>query len=253
MTSARDWIKRVWAGPLCSTSWTSSRPHMRSVSARYWPVSPPRVQRVAAVAVFGAAVHGALPVGTGALAVRAAFWVGARVHDDGGAQLGLAVLHKQAKVKHQRIGKRGGPLSSGDCVIRYSDDPVVTSTGTSVFLFLQSQGNKNPRRRVALLISHFLQPQSLGGEEATRWPRRRGVKCSGCVSVYCCISWYPSYKQGSYVDRWISRTLNQMSTTKRKSWYKHEKFRKCCVLRAYAGFYFERLSLKNILIMSNSA
>jgi len=29
--------------------------------------------------------------------------------------------------------------------------------------------------------------------------------------------------------------------------------KKCCVLRAYAGLYLERLSLKNILIISNSA
>jgi len=57
----------------------------------------------------------------------------------------------------------------------------------------------------------------------------------------------------THVDRWISRTLNQMSMTKLKSRYKHEKFRKCCVSRAYAGLYFERLSVKNILIISNSA
>jgi len=37
-------------------------------------------------------------------------------------------------------------------------------------------------------------------------------------------------------------TLNQMSMTKPKSRYKHEKCRKRCVLRAYAGLYFERLS-----------
>jgi len=37
-----------------------------------------------------------------------------------------------------------------------------------------------------------------------------------------------------------------MSMTKLKSRYKHEHFRKCCVLRAHAGLYFERLSLKNI-------
>jgi len=33
-------------------------------------------------------------------------------------------------------------------------------------------------------------------------------------------------------------TLNQISMTK------HETFRKCCVLKAYAGLHFERLSLK---------
>jgi len=32
--------------------------------------------------------------------------------------------------------------------------------------------------------------------------------------------------------------------TKLKSRYKYEQFRKVCVLRAYAGLYFERLSLK---------
>jgi len=32
--------------------------------------------------------------------------------------------------------------------------------------------------------------------------------------------------------------------TKLKSRNKHEQFRKCCVLREYAGLYFERLSLK---------
>jgi len=34
--------------------------------------------------------------------------------------------------------------------------------------------------------------------------------------------------------------------TKLESRYKHEKCRKLCVLRAYAGLYFDRLSLKNI-------
>jgi len=37
-----------------------------------------------------------------------------------------------------------------------------------------------------------------------------------------------------------------MSMTKLKSRYKHEQFRKYCVLIAYAGLYFERLSLKNV-------
>jgi len=32
--------------------------------------------------------------------------------------------------------------------------------------------------------------------------------------------------------------------TKLKYRYKHEQFRTCCVLRADAGLYFERLSLK---------
>jgi len=35
--------------------------------------------------------------------------------------------------------------------------------------------------------------------------------------------------------------------TKLKSRYKHEQFRKCCVLRAIAGLYFERLSLKKYI------
>jgi len=39
-------------------------------------------------------------------------------------------------------------------------------------------------------------------------------------------------------------SLNQMSMTKLKSRYKHENCRKVCVLRAIAGLYFERLSLK---------
>jgi len=42
----------------------------------------------------------------------------------------------------------------------------------------------------------------------------------------------------------FSMTLNQISKTKLKSQYKHEALRKYCVLRAYAGLYFERLSLK---------
>jgi len=41
-------------------------------------------------------------------------------------------------------------------------------------------------------------------------------------------------------------TLNQVFMTKLKSRYKHEQFRKCSVLREYAGLYFERLSLKNM-------
>jgi len=45
----------------------------------------------------------------------------------------------------------------------------------------------------------------------------------------------------------FSITLNQISMTKLKSQYKHEQFWKCCVLRAYAGLYFERLSLKKHL------
>jgi len=44
----------------------------------------------------------------------------------------------------------------------------------------------------------------------------------------------------------FSMTLNQISMTKLKSPYKHEKCRTCCVLREFAGLYFERLSLKNI-------
>jgi len=40
--------------------------------------------------------------------------------------------------------------------------------------------------------------------------------------------------------------LNQISMTKLKSRYEHEKFRKFNVLRAHAGLHFERLSLKNI-------
>jgi len=47
-----------------------------------------------------------------------------------------------------------------------------------------------------------------------------------------------------HVDRWTSRTLSQMSMTELKSRNKHEKFRKCNVLRASVGLYFERLSLK---------
>jgi len=39
----------------------------------------------------------------------------------------------------------------------------------------------------------------------------------------------------------FSMTLNQISTTKLKSRYKYEQFRKYCV-------FFERLSLKNIFI-----
>jgi len=31
----------------------------------------------------------------------------------------------------------------------------------------------------------------------------------------------------THFDQWISRTLNQISMTKRKSRYKHDKFRKC--------------------------
>jgi len=57
----------------------------------------------------------------------------------------------------------------------------------------------------------------------------------------------------THFDQWISMTLNQISMTKLKTRYKHENCRKCCVLRAFAGLYFERLSLKNILILSNSA
>jgi len=45
----------------------------------------------------------------------------------------------------------------------------------------------------------------------------------------------------------FSRTLNQISMTK------DEQFKMFCVLKAYAGLHFERLSLKNILIISNSA
>jgi len=56
----------------------------------------------------------------------------------------------------------------------------------------------------------------------------------------------------THFDRWISRILNQIPMTKLQSQYKHEKCRKFSVLRAYAGLYFERLSLKNILIISNS-
>jgi len=44
-------------------------------------------------------------------------------------------------------------------------------------------------------------------------------------------------------------TFNQISMTKLKSRYKHEQFRTFCVLRADAGLYFERLSLKNLLII----
>jgi len=57
----------------------------------------------------------------------------------------------------------------------------------------------------------------------------------------------------THVDKWISMTLNHISMTKLKSRYKHEEFRTCCVLKAYAGLYCERLSLKNILIILNSA
>jgi len=39
-------------------------------------------------------------------------------------------------------------------------------------------------------------------------------------------------------------TLKQISMTKLKSRYKHKKCRTPCVLRAYAGLYIERLSLK---------
>jgi len=44
----------------------------------------------------------------------------------------------------------------------------------------------------------------------------------------------------------FSMTLNHISMTKLKSRSTHEQFRKCCVLRAYADLYFERISLKNI-------
>jgi len=53
--------------------------------------------------------------------------------------------------------------------------------------------------------------------------------------------------QGSYTF-WpmdfqdFSMTLNQISMTKLKSWNKHEQFWTLCVLRAYAGLYFERFS-----------
>lgn len=56
-----------------------------------WPGFACRDQGVGAVSVFSAAVHVAHPVG--ALAVRTAFWVGARAHDDGRAQLGLTILY----------------------------------------------------------------------------------------------------------------------------------------------------------------
>jgi len=39
-------------------------------------------------------------------------------------------------------------------------------------------------------------------------------------------------------------TLKQISMTKLKSRYKHKKCRTFCVLRAYAGLYCQRLSLK---------
>jgi len=45
----------------------------------------------------------------------------------------------------------------------------------------------------------------------------------------------------------FSRTLDQMSMTKLKSRYKHENCRTFCRLRAYAGLYFERLSLKKYI------
>jgi len=41
-------------------------------------------------------------------------------------------------------------------------------------------------------------------------------------------------------------TINQISMAKLKSRCIHEQFRTWCVLRAEAGLYFERLSLKNI-------
>jgi len=49
----------------------------------------------------------------------------------------------------------------------------------------------------------------------------------------------------------FSMTLNQVSMTKLK--FQSEQCKKWCVLRAYTGIYFEHLSLKNILIISNSA
>jgi len=42
----------------------------------------------------------------------------------------------------------------------------------------------------------------------------------------------------------VTGGLNQISMKKLKSRYKHEQFRKCSVLIAYAGLYSERLSLK---------
>jgi len=41
-------------------------------------------------------------------------------------------------------------------------------------------------------------------------------------------------------------TLNQISMTKLKSRFKYEQLKTFCVLRADAGLYFERPSLKNI-------
>jgi len=85
-----------------------------------------------------------------------------------------------------------------------------------------------------------------------------GFSSTRCTSA-ACASLCPSaaHKKKSRVithfDQWISRTFNQISMTKLKSRYKHEHFRKCYVLRAYAGLYFERLSSENILIISNSA
>jgi len=75
---------------------------------------------------------------------------------------------------------------------------------------------------------------------------RCGVVCSTAV-----ISGHQLPQSNSFQD--FSMILNQISRTKLKSRYKHEKCRKFSVLRAYAGWYFERLSLKNILIISNLA
>jgi len=50
--------------------------------------------------------------------------------------------------------------------------------------------------------------------------------------------------ESGQIDPKATQGLNQISMTKLKSRYKHEHFRRCCALRACAGLYFERLSLK---------
>jgi len=88
----------------------------------------------------------------------------------------------------------------------------------------------------------------LGPVETSSSLRDNGTEESHHFNVsFCCIN-----RVLTHVDPWVSRTLNQMSRTKLNSRYKHDHCRTRCVSRAYAGLYFERLSLKKIFIMSNS-
>jgi len=50
----------------------------------------------------------------------------------------------------------------------------------------------------------------------------------------------------------FSRTIPGLFQDFKPNFHDQTEFRKFSVLRAYAGLYFERLSLKNILIISNS-